>query len=663
MVLLHKQTNHPSKGQFLVELLVTIALAAIVLPGLFITFVTSREGKAQQDQRLKAMGFLKEAQEAARIVRQRGWDNFAVNGTFHPATSSATWSFVPGTEQINGFNRNIVVSDVNRSASGAAVETEGTIDPSTKKLTFSVWWTTPRLATVSAQTFLTRYLGNTTFVQASQSDFNAGTKSSVSVTSTGEVTLGSGGIANWCLPQNALVSVLTLPKNGNTIVATQSAAFVGTGDGTDGVTFAKIDITDPAPPATPSATIASTYTSSYKTNAVFNDGSYVYLATDGSSSQVNILDTSSIPYQRIGWIDVPGGKPANGIYVYNNIAYVTSDNNLYTFNVINKTGAHTTVLGQTSMWFSIGTNPLAKQVVVRGQYVFVGTANTLFGLQKFKIANNGASLNIVGVSNLTWKQAAQGLAVNTDGTRAYIAFNNGAGFFPKGFFIVDTTQVDPPSWWPFPAFYPIVGTYNTGSTDPRGMVVVPTNKAIVVGIGGSQQYQVIDISNEASPVSCGGMTVTSGVVGIASVQENDGDSYSYIITGEANNQFKVIQGGPGGGQYATSGTFTSSVFDASPSAAFNSFYATVSQPANTNITFQVAATNAVANSCASVAFDFLGPDGTGNTYFATSSAAIPVKTLGNYANPGRCFKYKAYLSTTNQNATPTLYDMTVNYSP
>jgi len=640
------------KGQSLVELLVAIAFAAILLPALLTGFVSSREGKAQQNQRLLAMPLLREAQDATRVVREKNWSTFAVNGTFYPVISGNTWALAAGTETVNGFIRSIVISDVSP------------LDPSTKKVVATVSWSTPRTSMVSSTTYLTRYSGNTTFVQTTTTDFNGGVKNGTTVTSTsgGEVTLGPGGLADWCQPQNALVSTLTLPKQGNVIAATQSAAFIGTGDGTSGVTFAKIAITDPLPPATPSASLAGTYSSGDKTNGIFQEGSYVYLAADGSSSQVVILDISQLPYTKIGWIDIPSAKPANGVFVTNNIAYVTSDNKLYTYNVTNRTGAHTTPLGQISMWLGIGAAPLAKQVIVVGSYAYVGTANTLFGLQRFKVTNNGATLKLVGVSNLTWQQASQGLFVNQTGLRAYIAFNNGAGFFPKGFFIIDTSLPDPPVWWPFPNFYSIVGTYNVGSTDPKGMTVVPGNKAIVVGSGGTQQYQVVDIANESHPVSCGGLSISQGVTGIASVLEQDSDAYSYIVTGEASDQFKIIQGGPGGGNYATSGTFESSALDATSSAAFNRFDATVSQPASTTIQFQVGVTNAINNSCSAAAYAFVGPDASASSYF-TNGGIIPLVTNGNYVNPSRCFKYKAYLSTTDQSKTPTLYGVTVNYSP
>lgn len=650
MELLHKQINQ--HGQFLVELLVAIALAAIVLPVLFLTFVSSREGKAEQDQRLKAMGFLKEEQEAARVVRQRGWDSFAVNGTYHPATTSATWSFVLGTEQINGFFRNVVISDGNRSASGAAVETGGTSDPSTKKLIFSVWWTTPHLATVSAETFLTRYLGDATFVQTSQNDFDAGTKNSVSVTQTGEVTLAEGGHADWCIPQ-PIVSEFDLPRQGvaNAISAIEGRVFAGTGDNASGVSFANVNISNTS---SPSGTLVGTF-DGYKTNDVFGEENYAYLATNTGSKEIVIIDLthkdSNNNYSEIGYFDAPANKTASSVFASGNIGYITDQDMLYTFDLSSK-------IGSRPQLGSIALAGTAAKVKVVDNYAYV-VLDATPQLQVIKVSPDGKTLSFVGEASVNGL-GARDVFVNSLRTRAYLATKY--SFTQSEMFIIDTSPPDPPSWWPFPNYYTTIGSYDTGNQDPKGITVVTANKAIVVGVGG-EQYQAVNIANESSPIRCGGMNIATGINGVSSVLENDGDAYSYIIAGDANSELKIILGGPGGGTYSSSGTFVSNTLDASPSGAFNSFNATVSQPQNTSITFQVAAANAVANSCASAVFDFLGPDGTGSTYFATSSAAIPTISVGNYANPARCFKYKAYLSTTSQNATPTLYDMTINYSP
>jgi hypothetical protein len=110
-----------------------------------------------------------------------------------------------------------------------------------------------------------------------------------------------------------------------------------------------------------------------------------------------------------------------------------------------------------------------------------------------------------------------------------------------------------------------------------------------------------------------------------------------------------------GSTYSSSGSFVSALKDANPPTGATTTWKTLSWtaaiPANTTLRFQVAASNN-----ANGPFNFVGPDSTANTYFNTSGTSIAQFT-GN-----RFLQYKAYLSTTNTTATPTLHDVTVCYS-
>ena len=489
-----------------------------------------------------------------------------------------------------------------------------------------------------------------------------------SIPNDGQIQLGTGGISSWCSPTQNIVSTANLPKTANSILTTSSATYVGLGDGTNGATFSKLSISDPyPPPGTPSASLISTYTSSTKTNSIYTDGAYGYLATDGASNQIIILSISASPYSQIGTISLPSGTSANGIFVVNNTAYITSNNTVYSYDISTKTGSHTTPLGQISLWAGTGSTPVAKQIVVVNGYMYVAATNTVYGLQKFKILTGSTQFQLVGVSNLSWSQDATGIYISPAGLRAYISFTNGAGGYANGFYIVDTSPSDPPSWWTLPNYYTVVGIYNSGSTIPKGITAVP-EKAILVGANGTYQYHAVDISVETNPQFCGGMVIANGITGVSSLIENDGDAYSYITTGEAQNQFKIIQGGSGVNQNNTSGVFESHTIDLGYSGVFNSFTSHVSQPPLTSIKMQLAPTVSISGTCNNATFTYLGPDGTPNTYFTPVNSVIsgPVPAIissPTYSNPGQCFRYKVWLSTTDFTQTPVFYDFTVNASP
>ncbi len=640
-----------SLGQSLVELLLAIAFAGIIIPVIFSSFLLSRDGKAENKQRVLALPSLQDLMEITRLIREKDWNAFSANGTYYPVASGSSWVLTPGIETKDDLFRSITILDAQRDTAGVLVASGGVIDPSTKLVISSVWWTKPYISTISATMYLTRYLSNQTFSESTQSDFNAGTKTNVSVSTNGEVTLAEGGNADWCKPQT-ITSEVDLPKQGvaNAISAIEGRVFTGTGENASGVSFANVNITNTS---SPSGTLVGTF-DGYKTNDVYGETNYAYLATDTNSKEVVIVDLSHKDgdnrYSEVGYFDAPGNKSGTSVFVSENIGFVTVEDKLYTFDLSSRAGSRPQ-LGSVSL---LGT---ATKVKVVGDYAYV-SLDGIIQLHKIMVSPDGRTLSIKGIAFLNGL-GARDIFVNSAATRAYVTTKHTS--VRNEFFIVDISPSDPPPWWPFPNFYNTVGSYNTGDLDPKGTTVVTANKAIIVGLGG-EQYQVIDIANEGNPTRCGGMNIATGINGVASVLEADADAFSYIITGDANNELKIIRGGPGGGLYSASGTFESSTFDATASAAFNSFIATVANPPQTAIAFQVAVANAIGNSCSVAPFDYRGPDGTGSTYFG-NMGMIPVLADANYANPGRCFRYKAYLSTTDQNATPTLYDMTVNYSP
>lgn len=629
-------------GQTLVELLIALALCAILLPALLTGVLTSRQGKAQQEQRLQASALLKEAHETLRVVRERGWEYIANNGTYHVTTSSATYMLSPGAETIGGYTRSIVISDVLRDSSGAISTNSGAVDPSTKKIVTTVSWGAPIAASVSETEYLTRYLSNKIVTQTTQAEFNSGSKSGTTVvnTSGGEIVLGAGGNADWCSPNQSIVAQLDLPKSGvaNALSAYQGRAIAGTGENASGVSLADIAISNSNPPV---PTIAGTF-DGYKTNDVYLDSTYAYIATDSNSKEVVIVDLTT--QQEVGSFDAPGSSDATSVFVSGTKGYVTAGFTLYIFDVSNKSGSRP----QLGSFFFLGT---ATSVIVSGNYAYVSLASSPIEMQIIDITDP-QSMGNIGWADVNGTDGKR-IFVNQSSTRAYLA--TGIDASKPEFFIVDISQKT--------GSRPTIGSYNANGMNPANLSVVPSNKALLVGSGG-EEYQVIDISNEANPTRCGGLEVNTGVKGVVGILEADGDAYSYIVTGDVSLEFKIIEGGPGG-QFSVNGTFESSTIDATTAAAFNRFVAGVQTSSQTGIQFQFAGSDAnpATGNCSGVTFTFVGPGATTSAYFATSSAAIPMSDSGAYKNPARCFRYKAYLTTSDEIQTPILNDMTLNYSP
>lgn len=662
-----KKINKLFKGQMLLELLLVIGISAIIFPALLTGFIASREGKPQQKQRMQAVTLLQETQQAAASVKDMGWVLFATFSAvpLHPVVYEGKWALLPGSDTINGLTRQLIISDVYRDTNGIIVSSGGTIDPSIKKITSTVSWAKPFGSTLTSVMYLSR-TENTTQSQTTLTDFNAGTKNSVLVNATvpsgipddGQLQLATGR-GDWCKPSDYIAKKLTLPKPGNAIVAFPGSAigfpdsvYAGTGDGSPGASFVNISISDPQPAATPEASIIGTYSSSETTNAVYANNGYAYLATNATTNQVRIIRLSDSTLYRS--IDLGSHDPAEGLYIANNVLYVTSDDRIYIYNVSNLDNIQQ--LPSQRIHANAG-GATAEQVVVVGTKLYVSVSNSNLGLQVYSI-NVGGSLNYLASGKINWNAEAKGLAVNSTGNRAYVAFTSTD--IPSGFYIVDTSRNGD---------NPYIGTaYNANNMAPKGIALATSDIAILVGENGAEQYQVINNLMNDNPVRCGGMPVTNGANGIATVSQQDSDVYSYVISGESQDQFMIIEGGNGGAS-TTTGTFDSATIDASYSAAFNRFIANVNKPPNTSIQMQVAVAQAPppGTSCDGATFTFVGPNGSPTDYFtpvgATVSGQIPFGSFPpSYQNPARCFKYRTILSTLNPNFTPFFYDVIVNHS-
>ncbi|MBI3380278.1 hypothetical protein HY029_06000 [Candidatus Gottesmanbacteria bacterium] len=654
------------KGQTIVEFLIAIGLASIFLPALLTGLVASREGKAQQTQRLEATTYLKEAEEAIRSVRETNWSSIAVNGTYHPVISGNTWSLGSNSEVVNGYTRKIVISDTQIGTNGNIVSTGGTIDPATKKIVSTVSWNTPFSSSVDSTMYLTRFLKNANVLQTTQADFNqsgsVNNNTVITNNSGGEITLTAAGPGrgDWCKPQNEVVNTLDLPGQGITtaISAIYGHAYTTTGGNASGDSMDSVNISDPPQPIAPAAANAGAY-NYFKTYAIYATPNYVYLTSDHPNLTVDIVNPTTLSHA--GYFNSSGGeRPGNSVYVSGNTGYVAAGSKLYAFDV-------TTILGsssQTELW-NVNLAGTGKKVLIYGNYLFVATDSTTSQLQIINISTHA-------ITNVNLGNNLAGIDLDIDPTGSYLFIVTAYASGKSNFYIVDISNPTSPQ---------SINSSNTNGMTPKGVInVLNGNRAVIVGTGGTL-YQVFNTQIKTNISLCG-QTSPTGVTGlnaISSVLEPDTDAFSYILTDNASAELQIIEGGPGG-TFALSGTYQSAVLsDPGTDVAFNRLFATVSQPSNTSIKFQIAISEPVNGSCSNATYTFFGPSATNpyvpdpNAYFTSStyntspfSVSWPIPFTSNqngFSNPGRCVKYKAYFSTSSPTVAPTLYDITFNYSP
>lgn len=662
------------RGIALVEVLVAMGLMAIILPALLTAFYASRGGRVETSERLSGEASLRQIEEGLRVVRDSGWDKLAVlsEGTpYHLIQNGSNWEVAQGEETVDpafGLKRSFTIAPSYRDASGNLVDTSGTLDPSVKKIVVTANWGLGLTASSESEFYLMR-LENLTWTETALTEFEAGVHSGTAAVdlSGGDIVLGqTGGAGDWCRPNEYIVAELDLPQSGaaRDVKGLEGQAFTGTNQSGSG-SFVEVGIS-PADP--PTASIVSQI-SGYQTNDVFIDGGYAYVATGEVSKDVVIIDLATD--QEVGYFnDTAWFGTAQGIYVVGNVGYVTIGLNLHTFDLSSKTGARPE-LDRVFLW---GTG---YRLQVVGDYAYIAVD---WGSSELRLVNvaNPSNIKLAAKANVNGSRG-QEVYVNATGTRAYLATS--ASSDKDEFFIINTdvtaTNKNNSSY-----NMTVLNSYDTAGMSPTGVAVVSGPRAILVGTGG-QEYQVLDLTNETAPLQkCGGMDVDSGIYGVSSVFTSSEIAYSYIVTGDASDEFKIIEGGPGGGnQYLLTGEYTSHPFDTvaesgSQASAFNRLEADVVNPASvTSIKLQVAVADAVSSSCESSTYQFVGPDGTSSTYYelsglpegvfsGTIEGTYPWNDDGaGYENPGQCMEYKVYFATTDPALTPIFEEIRVNYSP
>lgn len=659
-----------------------IGLAAILMPAFLVGFSATRGGRAQQDQRIQAISYMRQTEEAIRIIRDNGWSNLSPNGNgvYHPVQSGSTWVLQSGTESsISGttLTRSIDVEDALRDPVTHQISLSGTDDPSTKAITITISWQQPIAnSSITQVMYVTRH-ENKSFLDTTVANFTAGTNNGTAVTDIydGEVELGGSGSSDWCNPNGAGIVKYNLTGNGTWTAisavapngATPGHAYTTFGFNQSGNPLDSVNITDANPPA---ITAGSSFTAdSLKTYGLFADPTspYVYITSNSNKYQVDVVSSTNFSAHAATFTS-SGTEPGYSVYVASvngtKTGFLTAADTthsvykLYSFTVGSAPSGALTQNGSPVTLAGVG-----NRVVVVGNYAFVATSSTTSQLQIFNVANPSSMSQVaftngfsVGTLQGTTPQGATDLAVDSTGKYVFLATGYVDSSHPDVFVI----NVSNPS---APVVVGSANTYQNGvSMSPNGIIPVSGNHMIVVGTGG-QEYQVFYFY----PVIkyCGGLTLSSSatkITAVAGVSENDGDNFAYILTDDSSGWFQIIPGGQGGGSgNGGTGTFISEgipVPSLSANAIFNNFFPIADIPSPTTIAYQVG----VAPTCSSP-FTFIGPDGTSNTTFATASA-IPLTGASGYQNPGECFKYKVMMNANGSNSlTPILYQVNVNYSP
>jgi len=609
------QTN---KGQALIELIIGFGLITIVLGSVTILIFTARESRQRSANILAAETINIFQSEALRSVRGEDWNNLE-NGIYHLEESGSKWNLLSGPNTVNDFTNEIEIEDICRDLSGIIVDCSGgTLDPSIKKLTARVSWSFFFGGRVEKIFHYSRYLDNITWVQTSEAEFNLGENQGTIVTNNagGEIEIDfSGCPGNWQNPQ--VCETDNIPRREGKDVFVQGDYAYIMGD--EGNAFLIYDISNPE-----SISQVSSINLLGNGLSLVVQGDFAYVAASHNSNELQIVDVSDkTSPQIVGTFNTPGREDGLGIFISGSVVYLSAESgggaDFFTFDVTDPTNP--------ILLDSLDLSSSGNSIYSSGDYAYVATDHDS---RELTIIDVSDSSNILIIGSYDAPGAEDGLGIFVRGSNAFLTTQNGL----DDLFILDISIPASPS--------PI------SSFDLEGAgfdVFVDVNFVFVGTDNPSKEFQVIDISTLPSP-SLFGSADLDDLVNAVFIK----GFYAYIASRDNRAEFQVIKGGPGTGG-DSSGTFISVSFDAEKNVGFNYLTWSATKPAGTNVIFQIATNN--DNST----WNYVGPDGTGSTFY-DSPGAIPLNTV-----EGRYIRYKATLSTETKNVSPVLESVTTNYSP
>ncbi len=144
-LLIIKQHIKKQPGMSLVEVILAVAIFAVISTGVISAIIYGSESTAVAGARERATKIAEEGIEAVRNIRDSGYSNLPADGTYGLAMAGGVWTFSGTSDITDIFTRSITLS---------------TIDSRTRNITVSVAWTqtVQRAGSLSLNTYLTDWV-------------------------------------------------------------------------------------------------------------------------------------------------------------------------------------------------------------------------------------------------------------------------------------------------------------------------------------------------------------------------------------------------------------------------------------------------------------------------------------------------------------------------
>lgn len=623
--------DNNQQGQSLIELMVAMGIFVLIVSSIMFLTLDAHSANRQGEERTRAALLAQETHEAATSIANQGWRSL-VDGEYGIDHSSGVWDFSMTPNVIDStFVRKVTVESVERNGAGDIVDTGGTIDFDTKKLTTSLTWdfTTARPSAVTVVNYLTNWQSSK-WVQTTQADFDQGILTDVITTATGdgEIELAQGsttGSYNWSFDVPADYSYDPLEIE---VVSSQARLInLGTGRSTSNATF---DVNDAGwtastwdkGPGDPNASgswgadfgqtgggiqLNIPKDKRYQAGGYYEQGftisnagpSYIDLSFAWS---VSAYDPDPQLFEVFAFVDSTSDEPFSGTEVWSSgpLSSTTgwSTENIDLSGILTTPGTYYVKL---AVWAEVGSQRRGAFAVRfddasvqwdGGQSSYSDSSPTVEPINSF------SSTDI-----LSWLDFEETAA--KDGGEIYYQLSDDGG-----------------ATW---LYWRINRWRSADATDYTTAADVSTH--------------IADFSAAAQQILFRAFLVSDGT--------------QYVVLDRVRVSYETS----GGGGYATLGTFVSSALDTSTTdPVYNYLTWTASEPVGAAVQFQVRTADSQTNLSGAT---WVGPGGLSSAYYTTPGTIIDTDPL---ASGTRWVQYWAEL-TSDGTVTPIISDVTIDYEP
>lgn len=596
-----------------------MAIFAMLSIGVVMLSVSTLQREARIIVDVEAQTYVEEGIEASRNIRDQDFLDL-VTGSHGINLESDGWVFTGSSELIDGyFLRTIVVDDVYRDGNGDIVDSGGSLDLNTKKVTSTVTWTYKGVFPRSLS--LTHYLTNWTaydWLQTTCAEFNGGTHSNT-VTQPSAVPPADNCVLNLAVveePGSFFVSV-DIGEHGNDVVVEGDYVYVATHKNSEGL--AVIDISDINNPV-----LLSSVDVGARGRYVNKYGEVLYVGVQKSNKGLGIVEVED-PNNPDFEASIDIGGYGNQVAVNGDTLYMGVENSSAGFVIYDISDRE-----DPSFISSLNLGASVRDVELSGDYAYVTTDDTNGGFKIIDVSNSSSpSL----VSSLDIGSNGNSLTLNLP----FIYL--GAEAASDSLKVIEVSDPNNPNLITSLDLGEEVedlaqnGNYLYMTLDQvnPGMAVVNVTSPSSPSLSYS-----FDIGGKGTGVSLDGDEVYAGV---------DTANAGLVITGQADVSV------------ASSGTYVSAVLDTgSADTRYNylDWDQTEVPGSTTRLQVRTASTQGGLSSA-----QWVGPDGTAGSYFETSRTAI-VPDAG--ASGTQFIQFVLYL-TSDGFTTPSIESVTVNYTP